>query len=167
MKKLMLCVALVTMFILVTPVLAQEGDDGIREALTTYCPQPTVRMAPASMTIQSSGTRYTWGIIFTYQATQANWWTGLAVTNIYTGGGNQINVVVFDGNTGQFTGEGTFYLPAFNAQRVDQLKTLVTSGYVPQRGAVYVYGTGPFLVSLLVGNNAGGFSMVDKQAIQF
>lgn len=109
---------------------------------------------------------YSYGCIYPYQASQGEYWSGLALTNISTYGGIQCKIMVLDAN-GVQTGSGEFYLANFNSQKVGQLKDLVTVGYLPSRGALYIYSTGPFMADLLIGNSKGGFSVTMLESLKF
>jgi hypothetical protein len=101
-----------------------------------------------------------WGILYVYQASGDGWWTGLAIMNGATPN-NQIAVGLFDVN-GTLTGQGTISIGPTSAQRVDMLSNLISSGYVPPRGSVFITGTSSFSTAMFVGNGGSGFSMMEK-----
>jgi hypothetical protein len=120
------------------------------------------KLSPAQETSEADTL---WGITYVYQASGGGWWSGLAIRN-GTSPNNQITVSLFDVN-GTSVGWGTFNIAAILAHRVDMLSAIITSGYVPARGAVFISSSNYFYASLFVGNDSGGFSMIEKTASSF
>ena len=145
----------------------QEGPaQALRETLNAKLSPSIEALQAKSIEPQnvSANITYHYGATFNYQASNASWWTGLVVRNGTSF--NYINVRLFDYN-GTLTGEGTFYITAFNEQGVGMLNQWIVSGYVPTIGSVYVFGTNYFETMMFVGNSNDGFGMLDKEPIYF
>ena len=102
----------------------------------------------------ASETPTTYGVVIGYfTVVSGQWWTGLAVTN-NSGSSNVIKVGCFD-TSGNAVGGGSITLGA-NAMQVDQIAAFIKTGSVPQKGAIAVFGTAPFIVDRFLGNVTGG-----------
>ncbi len=165
MKKLLITLT-VALLIIPTVAFAQEGKvEALRAALNAkFSPSieaPQAKSAEPQTVLASI--LYLWGANFTYQASSDGWWSGLVIN---AGGPVDIKVRLLDSN-GSATGEGTFFLGLSNQQSVGMLKDMISTGYVPERGSVFVYGNNSFSTTLVVGNSDGGFGMIEKEAVSF
>ena len=69
----------------------------------------------------------------------------------------------YSNNSGEAVGQGTFTIDA-NASKVDQLSGFITSGSVPERCTIAVFGTQMFSIDRFVGNTDGGFGELTMDA---
>jgi hypothetical protein len=163
MRKLGIAVIIV---LLITPttVLAQTGQT--EALLKAYHAKVSQSLTSQDISAESPHILATvyWGAYFVYQQSSSGWWTGLVIMN----GTNpsNINVGFFDEN-GQVTGTGTFSLAASNAQRIGMLSDFLTTGYVPKRGSVVINSNNIFVTTMFVGNDSGGFGMIEKSATSY
>jgi hypothetical protein len=166
MRKLFIAFT-VALLIIPTIAFAQEGKaEALRAALNAKL-SPSIEAPQAKSAepqVASEAIVYTWGAIFTYQASDNYWWSGLVIRN--GPNPNYMKVRLFD-SIGNLAGEGTFYLGAFNEQRIGVLKDMIGVGYVPEVGSVYVFGTNYYSTMMFVGNGSGGFGMIEKESINF
>jgi hypothetical protein len=151
MRKLFIAFAFV---LLLNPVMsfAQTNHDAI---MLKSLQEKVLAVNPEAVTTY-------WVVTFSYQASVSGWWTGLAVRN----GANPntfIAVSLFD-NNGVIVGQGSFTIGPDLGLHVAALNGLITSGHVPPTGAVFISGTNYFTASMFVGNDSGGFSMIEKIA---
>jgi len=111
-------------------------------------------------------TGYFYELDFVYATSDAPWWTGLAVLNGEIFMTNNIRVECYDA-AGTLTGFGVFTLTNRKAMRVGTLESIVTNGYVPERGSIVVLGEQYFEATEVIGNSSGGFGMVQQKAERF
>jgi len=104
-------------------------------------------------------------IVFSYQATNEHWWTGLVIQNSddMASFDNIINIELKD-EQGGIVGSGEFTFVTTGAQRVGLLKDFIQSGTVPARGSIIIRGSDPFSAVEIVGNDSGGFGMIEKES---
>jgi hypothetical protein len=161
-RKMRKLVITFTIAMLLIPTIASAQEDQAKTILKAFhaklSPSITSQDTPAAATTA-------WGILYVYQASGNGWWTGLAIMNGTTPN-NQITVGLFDVN-GTLTGQGTISVGPTTAQRVDMLSDMISSGYVPPRGSVFITGTSSFSTAMFVGNGGSGFSMMEKLSTSY
>ena len=104
-------------------------------------------------------------VVFSYQATNDHWWTGLVIQNSddMTSFDNII-IVELKNEQGAIVGSGDFTFMTAGAQRTGLLKDFIQTGTVPARGSVIIRGSDPFSAVEIVGNDSGGFGMIEKES---
>jgi hypothetical protein len=105
---------------------------------------------------------YDYGLLFYYGVADSYWWTGLVIYNI-SHVPNYIMVGYFDEN-GDAVGVGTFILEG-TALRAGLLDGFLSTGYVPYRSSIGIFGTELFGAEKFVGNESGGFGEINMEAI--
>ena len=101
-------------------------------------------------------------IVFSYQCTNDIWWTGLVLVNGPDVTSNTLTVDVLDQN-GFIAATGTVTFSFRLQQRVGQLGDL-TSGSIPQRGAIRITGAYEFSATEIIGNDSGGFGVSEQKS---
>ena len=99
---------------------------------------------------------------FCYFASNANWWTGLAILNV-TGSTNDVRISLYN-TAGIEVAWGTHALDA-GELLVGTLDTLIESGTIPERGSITIEASYGFMVDKFTGNlSTGGFSEMEKSS---
>ena len=105
-------------------------------------------------------------VLFSYYASNANWWTGLAILN-YSNNNNSMRIQVFN-STGTEVASGNFNVGAYD-QRVDLIQNIIQIGTLPATGYIVIEGSEDFYADKFTGNlgSQGGFSEVEKESDSF
>lgn len=161
MRKLFITL-IVALLIMPTLAIAQEHTSGVLRGASDAELSPSIDTFQAkSLQPQAADVTYNRRVVFNYQATDSYWWTGLAIRNRSNPNSMLIHLV---DNAGVRRGTGTFSISSNNQQRISLLKDLINTGYTPATGSVWIYGTNNFMATMFVGNNSGGFSMLEKDS---
>ena len=153
MKKI-LTALVISLFVLSIPLAAQAGSLGALEAKASALLGQGYRSA-----LQNQA--YQYGVVFAYSDNTEYWWSGLVLFNLAESA-NSLMVGCFDPE-GNAVAAGTFSLEA-NALRADLLGDFMSSGAVSGRVSIAIFGTEAFLADRFVGNDAGGFGEIEKEA---
>jgi len=163
MRKLFITL-IVALLIMPTLAIAQERTSGVLRGASDAELSPSIDTFQAkSLQPQAATVTYNWRAVFNYQATDSNWWTGLVIRN--RSNPNSMVIHLLD-NSGVTSGEGTFSISSNNEQLIGLLNAFINTGHTPTTGSVWIYGTNDFMATMFVGNDSGGFSMLEKEPVE-
>ena len=158
MRKVIACLVIV-LFCLSIPLAVQADKADVYRAM-----EAKLTAASGDRSVVQG---YEYGIVFGYSANSADgfWWTGVAVYN-FSAFDNDILIGAFD-EAGNVIAEATFIL-GDGALRADLLVNFFTPpATIPGpdgRASIAIFATGPFSADKFVGNTAGGFGELERDA---
>jgi len=104
-------------------------------------------------------------IVFSYQTTNDKWWTGLVILNSDdVASFDNIITIEVKNEQGVISGSGSFNFMTSGAQRVGLVRDFLSSGTVPARGSIIIRGSDPFSAVEIIGNDKGGFGIIEKES---